>query len=283
MVTVGTWGAPAVSLKLDSLPPTGIDRARAIFWLQLASLLATAWVIWKIAIIPFVPVGLGAAGFLPQTIFLALWYSLAALLLSATITFLLLLAVRRIERTETIGVTLRTCAAGVWFAPAAILLGSSSPLATTAALVLVVSVTRVLYSQWRIAPKLDPAEPAPAPHEGLLFGSGELPTGFLPRDFWPAMAVALALQMGWASSSIGRKSAAAVFYALAAAILTAYGISAGVWARDRQPVLPRAIMGVAVTLLLTVFITILGTMMLMGGGGDEGSAGGSETASIPAK
>ncbi|MGA3235494.1 MAG: hypothetical protein ABSG03_04275 [Bryobacteraceae bacterium] len=265
------------------MPPTGIDRARAIFWLQLASLLATAWVIWKIAIIPFVRIGVGFWGFLPQTIFLALGYSLAALLLSGAITFLLLLAVRRIERAETIGVTLRTCAAGVWFAPAAILLGSSSPLATTAALVLVVSVTRVLYSQWRLSPKLEPAEPTPSPQEGLLFGSGELPTGFLPRDFWPAMAVALALQMGWASSSIGRKSAAAAFYAVAAALLTAYGIAAGVWARDRQAVLPRAIMGVAVTLLLTVFITILGTIMLMGGGGEEGSAGGSGTASIPAK
>jgi len=261
------------------LPPTGIDRARAIFWLQLASLLATAWVIWKIAIIPFVPFGLGLKGFLPQTIFLALWYSLAALLLSGAITFLLLLAVRRIERAETIRVTLRTCAAGVWFAPAAILLGSSSPLATTVALVLVVSVTRVLYSQWRMTPIQQPAEPGPATQEGLLFGSGELPTGFLPRDFWPAMAVAVALQLGLASSSIGRKSAAAAFYALAAALLTAYGISAGVWDRDRQPVLPRAIMGVAVTLLLTVFITIIGTMMLMGGGGEEGNAGGSGTAS----
>src|SRR5580700_8694163 len=96
---------------VDSLPPTGIDRARAIFWLQLASLLATAWVIWKIAIIPFVPIGVGFTGFLPQTIFLALWYSLAALLLSGAITFLLLLAVRRIERTETIRVTLRACGA----------------------------------------------------------------------------------------------------------------------------------------------------------------------------
>ena len=57
----------------------------------------------------------------------------------------------------------------------------------------------------------------------------------------------------------------------------AYGISAGVWNRDRQPVLPRAIMGVAVTLLLTVFITIVGTVMLMGGGGGDDSVGGSGT------
>jgi hypothetical protein len=259
------------------LPPTGIDRARAIFWLQLASLLATGWVIWKIA---FIPSGVGMKRWLPQTISLAVGYSVAALLLSAAITFLLLLAVRRMERAGTIAVTLRTCATGVWFAPAAILLGSRSPLATAAALVLVVSVTRVLYSQWRMIPRPESARP-PALSEGMLFGAGELRTGFLPRDFWPAMAVAVALQLGWTSSSFDRKDAAAAFYALAAALFTAYGISAGFWERSRQPVLPRAILGVAVTLLLTVLISVVGMIMLMGGGGSEGTPGEVAAANPP--
>jgi hypothetical protein len=264
------------------LPPTGIDRARAIFWLQLASLLATGWVIWKIAILPY------GLRLLPRTIFLAAWYSVAALALSAAITFLLLRAVRRIERAESISVTLRTCAAGVWFAPAAILLASSSPLATAAALVLVVSVTRVLYSQWRTIPKREGTEPLLAPQrgtleqEGTLFGSGELATGFAPRDFWPAMTVAASAQMGWAASSLGMGSAAAAFYALAAAVLTAYGISAGVWDRERQPVLPRAILGVAVTLMLTVLITVIGTIMLMGGSSEGEEAGGGTASKPPA-
>jgi hypothetical protein len=257
------------------LPHTGIDRDRAIFWLQLASLLATGWVISKIAVTP----GEGAR-FLPRTIFLAVCYSLAALLLSGAITFLLLLAVRRIERAEAVGVTLRTCAAGVWFAPAAILLGSSSPLATVAALVLVMSVTRVLCSQWRLTPKLEEAAPLLVPQEDSLFGSGQLPDGFLPRDFWPAMAVAVALQTGWAASSIGRKSTAAAFYALAAALLTAYAISSGVWDRQRQPVLPRAFMGVAVTLLLAILVTVIGTAVLMMGGGGEELGGGSGVADV---
>jgi hypothetical protein len=264
------------------LPPTGIDRARAVFWLQFASLLATGWVIWKIAILPF------GLRLLPRTIFLAAWYSVAALALSGAITFLLLLAVRRIERAESISVTLRTCAAGVWFAPAAILLASSSPLATAAALVLVVSVTRVLYSQWRTIPKQEGAEPLlgtqerTQPQRGTLFGSGELATGFAPRDFWPAMTVAASAQLGWAASSLGRGSAAAAFYALAAAVLTAYGISAGVWDRERQPVLPRAILGVAVTLMLTVLITVIGTIMLMGGGSEGEEAGGGTASKPPA-
>jgi hypothetical protein len=264
------------------LPPTGIDRARAIFWLQLASLLATGWVIWKIAILPL------GLRLLPRTIFLAAWYSVAALALSAAITFLLLMAARRIERAESISVTLRTCAAGVWFAPAAILLSSSSPLATAAALVLVVSVTRVLFSQWRTIPKQEVAQPSPGtqertpPQAGTLFGSGELATGFAPRDFWPAMTVAAAAQMGWAASSFGRGSAAAAFYALAAAVLTAYGISAGVWDRERQPVLPRAFLGVAVTLMLAVLVTVLGTIMLMGGGSEGDEARGGAASQPPA-
>ncbi len=220
------------------------------------------------------PYGVGVARFLPRTLFLALCYSLAALLLSGAITFLLLLAARRIERREVIGVTLRTCSAGMWFAPAAILLGSSSPLAILASLALVVSVTRVLYSQWRSIPNREPLAAPLAPQEAALFGSVGLPTGFLPRDFWPAMAVALSVQIGWAASSIGRSSTAAPFYTFAAAVLTAYGISAGVWDRQRPPVLPRAILAVAATLLLTVLITVIGTTMLMmsGGGGSGGDA-----------
>jgi hypothetical protein len=254
------------------LPPTRIDRARAIFWLQLASLLATGWVIWKIAILP-----LGTRVFLPAAIGMALWYSLAALLLSGAITLLLLLAVRRIERAEAIGVTLRTCAAGVWFAPAAIL-GASSPLATIASLALVVSVTRVLYSQWRLVPKTEGAEPLLIPREATLFGVGGLPHGFLPRDFWPAMAVAVAFQMGVVATTVEKPSTAGPLYALAAALLTAYGISAGVWDRQRQPVLPRAIMGVAVTLLLTVLITVMGTLILAGGGEQGSNPGGGPVA-----
>jgi len=219
------------------------------------------------------------AHFLPQTILLALGYSLAALILSGAITLLLLLAVRRIEHATAMGVTLRTCAAGMWFAPAAILLGAPSPLTTAVALVLVVSVTRVLYSQWRTIPKPEPAEPPVVPEEDALFGSGELPHGFLPRDFWPAMAVAVALQLGVVSSLTSTQSVAAAFYAAAAALLTVYSISAGVWEGQRRPVIPRALMAVGVTLLLTVLITVLGTMMWMSGGGGQGNPGGTEAAS----
>jgi hypothetical protein len=250
-----------LSSKTD-LPPKTNERARAVFWLQVVSLIATGWVILRIAYFPF-----GAQNFLPAAVAIALWYSLCALTLSAVITFLVLLTAQRIARAEALDVTLRTCAAGMWFAPAVILLSASSPLAITAALALVVSVTRVLYSQWRLGPTRVPepaedAEPRPA---SLL--TGELPHGFLPRDFWPAFLSAAALQAGFVFSRLAHRSLSGACYALGAGILTAYSIAAGVWTRDREPALPRSILAIAVTLMLTVLITIIGMQMYGNGSG----------------
>jgi hypothetical protein len=249
------------------LPPPTNDRARTIFWLQVASLLATGWVIRRIAFFPF-----GAQNFLPEGVAFSLWYSFCALALSGVITFLLLLTVRRIAREEALHVTLRTSAAGMWFAPAVILLSASSPLAVTAALALVVSVTRVLYSQWR----LGPARAAEAANDtdtpGALL-TGELPHGFLPRDFWPAFISAAALQAGFVFSHLAQRSLSGACYALGASVLTAYSIAAGVWTRDREPTLPRSILAIAVTLMLTIVITIIGMQMY-----GSGSGNGDETA-----
>lgn len=232
-----------------------------MFWLQVASLLATGWVIRKIAFFPF-----GAQNFLPEAVAFALWYSFCALALSAVITFLLLLTVQRIAREEALHVTLRTCAAGMWFAPAVILLSASSPLAVTAALALVVSVTRVLYSQWRQGPARVAEAVDDSGKPGALL-TGELPHGFLPRDFWPAFVSAAALQAGFVFSHLAQRSLSGACYALGAAVLTAYSISAGVWTRDREPTLPRSILAIAVTLMLTVLITIIGMQMYGGGSG----------------
>jgi hypothetical protein len=254
------------------LPPPNNDRTRAVFWLQVASLLATGWVIRRIAFFPF-----GAQNFLPEGVAVALWYSICALALSGVITFLLLLTVRRIAREEALHVTLRTCAAGMWFAPAVILLSASSPLAVTAALALVVSVTRVLYSQWRLAPAraVEPVEAGVA--DALL--TGELPHGFLPRDFWPAFVSAAALQAGFVFSHLAQRSLSGASYALGAAVLTAYSIAAGVWTRDREPTLPRSILAIAVTLMLTALITIVGMQMYGGGsgGGDQTALNGTSS------
>ncbi len=246
--------ARCLNSKAELSTPTN-QRARAVFWLQVASLLATGWVIRKIAFFPF-----GAQNFLPEAVAVALWYSFCALALSGVITFLLLLAMQRIAREEALHVTLRTCAAGMWFAPAVILLSASSPLAVTAALALVVSVTRVLYSQWLLGPAraVETVDDSPKP-DALL--TGELPHGFLPRDFWPAFVSAAALQAGFVFSHLAQRSLSGACYALGAAVLTAYSIAAGAWKRDGEPTLPRSILAIAVTLMLTVLITIIGMQM----------------------
>lgn len=262
----GTSASPQASVLTD-LPTPYDARARSIFWLQFASLAFAGWVIWRTAFFPF-----GAQYFLPEALALALGFSLCALALSGVITFLLLLSIRRVERNEMLDVTLRTSAAGMWFAPAVILLGGSSPLATTAALILVVCVTRVLYGQWlKGAPP--PADGVDDPNAQERVLSGELPQGFLPRDFAPAFAAAAALQAGFVLSHLAQHSLSGACYALGAAVLTAYSISAGAWTRDAHPVLPRSILAVAVTLALTVILTIVGMQMYPGGGDSEGGGG----------
>ena len=68
---------------------------------------------------------------------------------SAAITLGLYLLISRSSRIDALRMALRTSATAVWFAPATILLSAMSPAALAAALVLVVSTTRLLYSQWR--------------------------------------------------------------------------------------------------------------------------------------
>lgn len=248
------------------------NRARSIFWLQAVSLAATGWLIWRTAFFPF-----GAQYFLPEGIAIALFYSCCALALSGVITFVLLLSMRHIARKEALYVTLRTSAAGMWFAPAVILLGAASPLAIAAALALVVSVTRVLFSQWHLAPAESLTEPGSEAEPRPI--TGELPHGFLPRDFWPAFAAAAALQAGFVFSHLAHRSLSGAAYALGAAVLTAYSISAGVWTTHRDPALPRSILAIAVTLMLTAIITLIGMQMYPGGGGEGDVAGAGSSAS----
>jgi hypothetical protein len=163
----------------------------------------------------------------------------------------------------------------MWFAPAVILLSASSPLAITAALALVISATRVLYSQWhnQALTLIAPESAASSLPEKLI--TGELPHGFLPRDFLPAFAAAATLQAGFAFSHLAMPMLSAACYALGASVLTAYSIAAGVWTNDRTPTLPRSVLAVAVTLMLTVLITVIGMSMYPEGGGGDMAYGAS--------
>jgi hypothetical protein len=200
----------------------------------------------------------------------ALTYSIFAWAWSLAITFGLYLAIPRRERGDALSGTLRTSATAVWFAPAIILLTQLSPAALAAALVLVVSATRLLYSQWRIL--YPPEQPIPlhAPWD-LLFGEGEPPRA-LARDLAPALAVALFLQAGGTAIMANLPLLAGSFLAMGASMLTVFAMSSGVMETQRPRDLPRSLLGVLLTLLLASGMTIGGmsgrVMMARGRSGD---------------
>src|SRR5262245_46180904 len=109
---------------------------------QLASLCFTAWMIWSRSISPRLHRYSWAT-----LIGSALGYTIFACAASAAITAGLLLAMPRRERGDIVWETLRVSTACAWFAPAILLLSQASPTALAAALVLVVTTTRLLYSE----------------------------------------------------------------------------------------------------------------------------------------
>jgi hypothetical protein len=225
------------------------------------SLCATAWFVWHFALAPQL------AGSTPiQLMLRGMGFAVAAWLWSLVIAFLLHFAIRQVEQVDVAGATLRTSAAAVWFAPATILMIHLSPLALPVALVLVVNATRLLYSEWRLIHPETERVAILVPLEAGLLGSGELPVGFLPRHFAPALLIACAIQSAGAAELMRRTLMAAALFALSAALLTVFAISAGAWEEARRPTLPRTIIGLIMTVLLAGTITLVG---LAGGGGVE--------------
>jgi hypothetical protein len=78
----------------------------------------------------------------------ALFYAALAWAWSAAIAFALFLLLPRRERSRMISGTLQTARVAVWFAPACILLAHFSLATLAAALILVISATRLLYAEW---------------------------------------------------------------------------------------------------------------------------------------
>lgn len=111
---------------------------------QVAGLCATGWIVWSVAVLPRL-----TRQPLADIVRSALLQTLFACGSGAAITLVLYLAIARSIRRDAALLALRTSATAVWFAPAAILLTALSPAAIGAALVLVVSATRLLYDQWR--------------------------------------------------------------------------------------------------------------------------------------
>lgn len=233
-------------------------QGRLALLVQVASLLATAVVVWFANLAPrlhFQTLG--------SIVGQALGFALLAWAWSAAITFGLYVLMPIADRADMIRAALRTSAVAVWFAPATILLSQLSPAALAAALVLVVSATRLLYGQWRqMQPEVEEPGMA-APYAPGSFAACQLPERRPWREMAPGLAASLAIQSGVAAVLMHWPLAAAAFFAMGAAFLTAFAMASGAAGLGRTQSLPRALLGVAMTLLLAAGMTVGGSPGLL--------------------
>ena len=188
-----------------------------------------------------------------------------AALWGAAITFVLLLLIAHMERDRAWRVTLQTSASGVWFAPATILLTASSPIYLAAALALVISATRLLYSQWR----LEAPAPAIPPASGVLTAGG-LASGFWPRNPGMALSAGLSVQAGLSAWLLGASGIAAALFSMAVAILTVLATSSGL-VKEERPSMPQSAFALVLTILLAAGMMVTG--LGHGQSGDEAGSG----------
>ena len=256
--------------RVPQTPPIRLSRGRLEFLAQIASLIATAWVIGNVTSLPRAAFSAPAS-----VVWRAVEFTLLAWLWSVAVALALQMAIRRVEQVEIGRATLRTSMVAIWFAPAALLFYRFSLATVAAALVLVVNATRLLYNQWRVFHTV-PEIATPPPESERLLARGELPPPILTRHLGPALSVALGLQSGVAAVLFRHHFLAGTLLTLSVALLTVFAIAAGAWESSRQPTMPRAIFAALLTVVLAAGLTILavgarGTGFGFGFGRGDGS------------
>lgn len=244
---------------------------------QIASLVTTGVVLW-----------LGSSAFRLRHASLsliaaqALMFAFAAWLWSAAIAFLLYLNLPREPGEYMLLRSLRTSAVAVWFAPATILLTHVSPASLLAALALVVTATRLLYSEWRaIHPLPEIVLTAPP---GLLFGDYFAPTPLFRREFLAAITVSLALQSAATARLFRHPVTSGALFAMTAACLTLFAMTSGVLAEERPRNLPQTLLGILLTIFLAAGLTVGGLRPRgLRGDGMEGDSASGPPATAAAK
>ena len=153
---------------------------------QIASLAATGWITWITTIHPRLD-RLTLSRLLGD----ALLYALLACTWSAAIALALYLLLPKSESRNMLWAVLRTSAVAVWFAPATILLSHVAPAALAASLALVVTATRLLYSEWLAA-----SPPVEEPWtRSRMFGENLPPAPAITRELGTGLAAACVLQL----------------------------------------------------------------------------------------
>jgi len=258
---------------LEDQPVDLVWRQRLVPCLQLAGILLTGWLMWRSTLglqwdrVP-----------LPWLILRVTVYALAACLAGAFITIVLYMAASLWEGEDVMQVTFRASTAAVWFAPCVILLTQLSPAAAVPALILVVNATHLLYIQWRVQ-----QPPLETPHDTSLFANAQLPERYFIRDFGPGLAVSLALQTGVCAVLLHHPVLAGFSLAAGAALATVFALTSRAVQPKPPKSMPRAFLGLALTVLLAVGLTIGGMRTLAEALAERGDIAASIAAMTPSR
>ena len=250
---------------LQDQPVAAAWRERLMLLLQVAGLLLTGWVMWRSML------GL-------QWMRVPLWwlilratvYAVAACVAGGVITILLSVTAAEWENEDVIRATFRGSATAVWFAPAAILLTQLSPAFIIPALVLVVNATHMLYTQWRVRQ----APPVELPQATGLFARVQLPERRFWKEVGPGLAIAFSVQMGVSAVLLHLHALAGIAFTAGIAMFTVLALTSRAIRPEPPKSMPRAFLGLALTVLLAVGLTIGGmipNLMRGAGGGDSDS------------
>jgi hypothetical protein len=166
-------------------------------------------------------------------------------------TLAIYLAIARSRDGAFPAMVLRTSATAVWFAPAVLLLSVLSPMALAAATVLVISATRLLYSEWQLLP----SDHSPKLVPGIS-----------------STACAAALQAAATCVLLARPIPAAIFGCLTASLFTLSSLNSGLVEVEKPQPLPNSIFGLLLTILLAAGLTTIGVGFSGAGSNRDGSA-----------
>jgi hypothetical protein len=241
---------------------------------QIASLLITGVVIWNATIRPHLMFERPAV-----IVIHALFYAFLAWFFSAIILAGLWLFLPDKQAGQLLSTTFRTASVAVWFAPACILLSQLSPATLVAALVLVITATRLLYNEWSAGSPPLPPKPVAGPLG--LFGFFTIKRPMVTRQLVTGLAAACALQAGVISVWWRHPMLAGAWFVLAAAITTLFAMVSGAVEDSRPPALPRSAMGMALTVLLAAGLTVGGLRVARGRGNADGEPGDPAGANAP--
>jgi hypothetical protein len=235
---------------------------------QVASLLTTGVIVWNSVVGPRL-----LQQPLPEVARHAVFYAALAWFWAAAITLCLYLFLPRGEGGRMVWSTLRTSAVAVWFAPACILLSQLSPVTLVAALALVVTATRLLYSEW-LAGSPPVRAAAPAAPATSMFGWTSVRRPVVTRELATGVAAALALQFGVVSVWKHQPIFAGFWFVLSAAVITLFAMVSGAMEHTPPPSLPRSAFGILATIMLAAGITLGGIHLARHGGSVDGTVPG---------